>query len=210
MPELISFLGACQYYGRFIPDMSTLIEPLNRLRTAKVWKFGAEEKKSFDKLKKLMASERVLTFYTPNLPIRVDCDASKYGIGAVLSHVDEQGRDQPIEFISRTLTPAERRYSQIEKEALGIVWSIKRFHRYVYARNFELLTDHKPLELIYDAHKLIPEMGTGRIQRWALILSHYDYKIKFRPTKKHSNADFCSRFPLEETHDELMKQSWVR
>ena len=72
----------------------------------------------------------------------------------------------------------------------------------MYARNFELLTDHKPLELIYDAHKLIPEMGTGRIQRWALILSHYDYKIKFRPTKKHSNADFCSRFPLAETHDE--------
>ena len=93
LPELISFLGACQYYGRFIPDMSTLIEPLNQLRTAKVWKFGAAEKKSFDELKKLMASERVLTFYTPNLPIRVDCDASKYGIGAVLSHVDEQGRD---------------------------------------------------------------------------------------------------------------------
>ena len=201
LSELVSFLGAVQYYGRHIPNMSTIIEPLNRLRTGE-WKFGSKEKKSFDKLKKLLASDRILTFYNPNLPIRVDTDASKYGIGAVLSHVDEQGRDKPIEFISRTLTPAERKYSQIEKEALGIVWAVKRFHRYVYARNFELQTDHKPLELIYHPHKSIPEMGANRIQRWALTLSHYTYTIKFRPTKKHANADFCSRFPLRETSDE--------
>ena len=203
--ELISFLGACQYYSRMIPDMSTVIEPLNRLRTSD-WKFGEVEKNSFDKLKELLASNRVLTFYDPSKPIRVDSDASKFGIGAVLSHVDDNGEEKPIEFISRTLTPAERKYSQIEKEALSIIWSVKRFHRYLYAREFELLTDHKPLEFILHINRGIPEMGTSRIQRWALILSHYKYKIKYRPTKRHSNADFCSRYPLPETSDEISSE----
>ena len=100
LDELISFLGAVQYYGRFIKDMSTLIEPLNHLRTNR-WKFGLEEKRCFDELKKRLTSNDVLTFYDPKLPLRVDCDVSSYGIGAVLSHVDGRGIDKPIEFICR-------------------------------------------------------------------------------------------------------------
>ena len=203
LQELIAFLGAVQYYSRFIPQMSTLVEPLNRLRTAKEWKFDVEEQHSFDELKKILMSNQVLTFYDPDLPLRVDCDASSYGLGAVLSHVVD-GIDRPIEFISRTLKSAERNYSQIEKEALSIVWSIKRFHRYLYARPFELYTDHKPLEFILHPNKQIPEMATSRIQRWAIILSAYQYTIKYRSTNKHCNADLCSRYPLPETDDEVM------
>ena len=195
LEALISFLGAAQYYSRFIQNMATLIEPLNRLRTSE-WKFGPEEKASFDELKKKLISNDVLIFYDPRLPLRIDCDASSYGLGACLSHVDQNGVDRPIEFISRTLSPTERRYSQIDREALSIVWSVKRFHRYVYARPFELLTDHQPLEYIYATNKGIPEMGTSRVQRWAVTLSTYQFSIRYRPTKKHSNADVCSRFPL--------------
>ncbi len=161
-----------------------------------VWK-----REAFDDLKKLLASSQVLTFYDPDKPIRVDADASEYGLGAVLSHIDEQGRDRPIEFISRTLTKAERNYAQIEKEALAIVRAIKRFHKYIYARDFQLYTDHKPLELILDTQKQTPLMGTSRIIRWALVLNHYRYTIKYRPTNKHSNADFCSRYPLPDEND---------
>ena len=202
LSELVAFLGAVQYYSRFIPQMATVVEPLNKLRRAKEWHFGSEEKESFDALKKLLMSDRVLMFYDPDLPLRVDCDASAYGLGAVLSHVVDSV-DHPIEFISRTLSTAERNYSQIEKEALGIVWSIKRFHRYLYARPFELYTDHQPLEFILNPHSNIPMMAAGRIQRWALILSAYQYTIKFRPTSKHGNADVCSRYPLPETKDEV-------
>ena len=201
LSELIAFLGAAQYYARFIPQMSMIIEPLNRLRTSKEWVFGQTERDCFDRLKELLSSESVLTFYDPDAPLKLDCDASAYGIGAVLSHVNPDGGDRPIEFISRTLTKAERNYSQIEKEALGIVWAVKRLHRYLYARPFLLNTDHKPLELIFHPSKNIPEMGTSRIQRWALILSHYQYTIQFRPTGKHCNADVCSRYPLPETDD---------
>ena len=97
--------------------MSTLVEPLNKLRKAKDRKFQEEENKSFDELKKILMSDRVLTFYEPDL--RQNYDALSYGLGAVLSHVDAAGRarDIPIEFISRTLSPTERRYSQIEKRS---------------------------------------------------------------------------------------------
>ena len=199
--ELISFLGAIQYYSRFLKDMSTLIEPLNRLRTGE-WKFETEERNCFDELKKRLMSHDVLIFYDPLLPIRVDCDASSYGLGAVISHVDKNGIDRPIEFISRRLTETEKKYSQIDREALSIVWSIKRFHKYLYARSFELYTDHQPLKYIFDVNRGIPEMGSSRVQRWAVTLAAYDFTVKFRPTQKHGNADVCSRFPLSETGDE--------
>ena len=200
LDELISFLGAVQYYSRLIENLSTLIEPLNRLRTAE-WNFGEEEKACFDELKRRLTSDNVLIFYDPALPLRIDCDASSYGLGAVLSHVDENNVDRPIEFISRTLTPTERRYSQIDREALGIVWSIRRFHKYVYARPFELITDHEPLKYIYDVNNGIPEMVSSRVQRWAVTLSTYQFTVKYRSTKEHGNADVCSRFPLPETTD---------
>lgn len=99
--------------------------------------------------------------------------------------------------VSRTLTKSERNYSQIEKEALSLVWGIKRFHKYVYARSFTLVTDHKPLIYVLKENKQIPEMGVSRIQRWAVTLASYQYKIEYRSTQKHANADVCSRFPLE-------------
>ena len=198
--QLISFLGAVQYYSRHIPNMSTIIEPLNKLRSSQSpWRFGEKEKQAFDKLKDLLSSDRILTFYDPKLPVKLDTDSSSVGIGGVLSHIMPDGQEKVIEMVSRTLSKAERNYSQVEKEALGIVWSIKRFHRYLYGRPFTLVTDHKPLETIFHPHKGIPQMGISRIVRWSIFLSSYQYQIKFRPTGKHSNADMCSRFPLPNT-----------
>ena len=210
--EMISFLGGAQYYSRFIPNMSTVVEPLNRLRSLDVpFNFGDREKKAFDKLKTLLSSDLVLTIYNPELELKLDTDASSVGLGAVLSHVDDTGTERPIEYISRTLTKTERNYSMIEKEALAIVWATKRLHRYLFGRPFTLVTDHKPLESIFHPSRGIPSMVAGRLQRWSLFLSGYSYKIQFRPTSKHCNADLCSRFPLpveeeREFDDELNDQ----
>ena len=158
--ELISFLGGVQYYSRYIPNLSSIVEPLNRLRSSSVkWTFGKAERIAFDKLKKELASERI---YDPTKALKLDTDASKYGLGAVLSQIDENGNERPIEFISRTLSKSERNYSQIEKEALAIVWSIKRLHRYLFAKPSTLVTDHKPLQFILNPNKSIPEMGSNR------------------------------------------------
>ena len=203
LKSLEAFLGGAMYYARFIEGMSTICEPLNRLRRAEVkWRFEKEEKRAFDKLKKALASSAVLTPYNPNLEVKIDTDSSKTGLGAVISHIMPDGSERPIEFASRTLNNAERNYSQIEKEALSLVWGVKRFHKFVYGRKFKLVSDHKPLIYILKENKSIPEMGASRIVRWAITLASYQYEIQWRPTQKHCNADLCSRFPVESDSDD--------
>ena len=134
--------------------------------------------------------------YDPTLPITLAGDASAYGIGAVISHVMPDGTEHPIAFASRTLSPSERNYAQLEKEALSLVFGIKRFHQYLYGRKFTLVTDHKPLLAILGPKKGIPPLAAARLQRWAVLLSAYTYDIRYKSTVAHSNADGLSRLPL--------------
>ena len=99
------------------------------------------------------------------------------------------------------MTKAERSYSQLEKEALSIIFGIRKFHQYLYGRKFTLVTDHKPLITILNPKKGIPSLAAARLQRWALILASYQYEIEFKPTDKHSNADGVSRLPLPHSCD---------
>ena len=100
----------------------------------------------------------------------------------------EDGSEKPIAFASRTLSKAERNYSQIEKEVLKIpsVW-----------RLFQIITDHNPLLGLLHEHKGIPSMAASRIQRWAIILSAYNYELIFKSGRKHGNADSMSRLPFQ-------------
>ena len=112
------------------------------------------------------------------------------------------GTEQPISYTSRTLSKAERNYSQIEKEALAIIYAVKKFHQYLYGHQFILLTDHKPLLGLLAENKAIPSMAAARKQRWAITLSAYNYILKYRPGSLNSNADFFSRYPSENLNEE--------
>ena len=134
--------------------------------------------------------------YNPKFPLRLAGDASSYGIGAALSHVDATGQEHSIAFTSRTLSVSEKKFSQIEKEALSLIVGIRKFHKYIYGRHFTLVTDHRPLTALFGPKKGVPALAAGQLQRWALFLSLYDYEIKFRTTKAHANVDSLSRLPL--------------
>ena len=201
--QLRSFLGLVNYYGKFISALSTIIHPLNQLLCHQTkWQWSQECEKSFQKLKDQLSSDQVLVYYDSTLPIRLACDASQYGVGAVISHLMPDGTERPIAYGSRTLTKAEKNYAQIDKEAAAIIFGIKKFHPYIYGRKFTLITDHKPLTTIFSPKSSLPALAAARLQRWAIILSAYQYEVEFRATDKHANADCLSRLPLQITTEE--------
>ena len=162
--ELRSFLGLANYSSRFIPHFTTLTEPLRRLTKKDTpYVIGEEQRTAFQTLKKRMADAGKLAYFNKNAPTKVVSDASPVGLGCVL--LQKQGRDWvPVHYASRSLSECERRYSQTEKEALGLVWSCERLHAYVYGMKFDLETDHKPLETIYGPRS----KPCARIERWVL------------------------------------------
>jgi len=115
----------------------------------------------------MITSQQVLTHYDPSLPLWLACDASPVGTEVVLSHVMTDGTERPIAFASRTLSKTERKYPQIDREALSIVWGVKTFHVYLFWRSFTLLTDHQPLTSIFHPRKSIPIVTAARRQRYA-------------------------------------------
>nr|XP_024658736.1 uncharacterized protein K02A2.6-like [Maylandia zebra] len=195
--QLRSFLGMLNYYGRFIPDLATVLKPLNELLSKeKKWQWTSACESAFQKAKERLASPKILTHYNPELPLRLACDASPYGVGAVLSHVMPDGQERPIAYASRTLSEAERNYAQIEREALAIVFGVRKFHQYLHGNKFTLLTDHRPLTSILSPVKGTPSMAAARMQRWALILSAHNFTLQYRKGAHHANADGLSRLPL--------------
>ena len=193
---LKSFLGSVQFYGKFIANLSTLAEPLFRLtKKATPWKWEQEEQAAFDQLKTVLSSDQVLVHFNPSKPVGLACDASNVGIGAVLFHRYPDGSERPIANVSKTLTAAERNYSQIHKEALAIIFGLRKFYQYLYGRRFILVTDHKPLTALFGPSKGTPPLAANRLARWALWLNQFDYSIEYRKTANHGNADALSRLP---------------
>ena len=198
--ELKAYLGLLNYYHKFLPNLSTVLAPVHKLlRKGVQWQWGEEQEASFQQSKQLMQSAEVLVHYDPEKDIVLSCDASPYGVGAVLSHRMPNGAERPIGFVSRTLTSAEKNYSQLDKEGLAVIFGVSRFHKYLFGRPFTIVTDHKPLLSLFDEAKGIPQIVSPRIQRWAVTLMAYEYHIVYKAGKYHGNADALSRLPLPGT-----------
>jgi transposase InsO family protein len=194
--EVEAFIGKINYYGKFVRNFSNKCKPLNGLRRLNAkWNWNGECQKAFDHLRHEISEATTLVHFDPTLPLILATDASNYGLGAVIMHRYSDGSERPIAHASKTLTDAEKNYSQIEKEALSIVYGIKKFHQYLAGRSFELNTDHQPLLTIFNPAKGIPVSTANRLQRWALCLMNYTYTIRYKPTKCHANADALSRLP---------------
>ncbi|CAM1332867.1 Uncharacterised protein r2_g4210 [Pycnogonum litorale] len=186
--EVRSLLGLIQFCARFIPDLATVSEPIQRLCRKNVnFIWGAEQQQSFDRLKACMVSSHTLAFFRTDAQTRVIADASPYALGSVLTQLQD-GVWRVVSYASRSLTDVERRYSQMEKEALALVWACERFKLYLYGLKFELETDHRPLEHIFKSTSKPP----ARIERWVLRLQAFDMNVVYRPGKANI-ADCLSR-----------------
>ncbi|XP_058816915.1 uncharacterized protein K02A2.6-like [Topomyia yanbarensis] len=189
-----SFLGAINYYGKFVPSMRTLRYPLDELLKADA-KFEWTEKcqAAFNKFKEVLKSDLLLTHYNPALDIVVSADASSVGVDATLSHKFPDGTLKVVQHASRALTAAEKNYSQPDREGLAIIFAVTKFHKMLFGRCFHLQTDHEPLLRIFGSKKGIPVYTSNRLQRWALTLLLYDFTSEYVPTAKFGNADILSR-----------------
>lgn len=195
--ELRSFLGSVNQFNSFVPNLLPSCQVLHKLLQKNVrWFWTKREQQVFDQVKASITSDQILAHFDPHIPVILCCDASEYGIGAVLLHRYHDGKIRMISAASRTLTPAEKNYAAIDREALAIVFAADRFYNYLFGRHFFLCTDHQPLERILGEKAEIPKLAASRLVRWAIQLSAFDYTLTHIPGKENCIADSLSRLPV--------------
>ena len=188
------FLGFAGYYRRFIQNFADIARPLHRLTEQyAAFKWSDESQSAFEELKQRLISAPVLAYPDFSKKFVLDTDASDLGIGAVLSQVDDEGREHVIAYASRLLSKPERRYCVTRRELLAVVVFTKHFRHFLIGRHFTLRTDHGSLTWLKNFRE--PE---GQMARWLERLQELDFTIVHRQGKKHKNADALSRLPCQQ------------
>ena len=190
--EVQQFLGLANYYRRFIRNFAEVARPLHRLteRSASVFQWTIQCQESFNLLRELLSSPPILSYPDFKKPFILDTDASNEGIGAVLSQLDNHGREYVIAYGSRLLSKAERSYCATRKELLAVVAFVTHFRPYLLGQRFQIRTDHGALKWLYCMRN--PE---AQVARWLEKLQEFDFEVIHRRGLKHINADALSRRP---------------
>lgn len=167
------------------------------------------EEKAFQSIKNDLRSSALLSNFDGESLMIVEVDASPTGVGCVLLQ-NQQGVEKPVYFASKRLSSAEKNYSQIDKEGLALVFALKRFRYFLLGRHFVARTDHKPLIGLFGKGKPVPFNANSRIQRWALLLSQYDYDLEHKSGKDNVVAEALSRLPLHDDFKSNVPAEYVK
>ncbi|CAF3314989.1 unnamed protein product [Rotaria sp. Silwood2] len=200
------FIGGIGWYRKFIKNFAKIAAPihaitnLNKNNQHKFY-WGKEQRDAAKKLKEIISGpDLVLEFPDPTGSYVLSTDASNNGLGGILKQITTSGKLKILYYLSRKLSPSERKYSTTEKEALAMVWCIDRLRPYLLGVDFKVETDHCPL---CNIHK--KKSRNGRIDRWIVdVLQEYNIlEIKYKKGKCHCDADLLSRYPQSNArHDE--------
>ncbi|MBM6549361.1 RNase H-like domain-containing protein, partial [Streptococcus dysgalactiae] len=196
--ELRSVMGALQYYSKFIPNFSSVADPLFVLLNSTEFEWTDKHEKVLRNLLSTLATDAVLRPFSPTHRPIVYTDASPTGIGAVL---EQNGH--PVLCISRRLTKAEQGYAQTQREALAVYWAVSRLHKYLFGIPFTIVSDHEALKFIYNPTNSLAKSSAAMVQRWSIALSAYDYTIEHRSAKQIPHVDFLSRSPFSYASTEI-------
>ena len=194
LKEVRSFTGLAGYYRRFIPNFAAIGEPLYKLtRKNATFNWSTDCQQAFESLKQTLAILPVLAFPNWEKEFIIHTDASGYGIGAILSQLDDANEERPIAYWSRTLNAAERNYHTTEQECLALIEALKQFRTYLQSNPFTIYTDHAALQWL-----MTKKEPAGRLARWSLDIQHYVNRMKIihRSGDKNQNADGLSRLPV--------------
>ncbi|XP_069095359.1 gypsy retrotransposon integrase-like protein 1 [Pleurodeles waltl] len=193
---LKSFLGLSEYYSRFIMDYAGMVEPLRKLLRKKVkFEWSHEQETAFINVTNAILKAPALQHYDTKGRNRITVDASATGIGAVFTQI-VSGKEVTVAFVSRMLRKSECFYSTIEREALACVWAVEKLKTYLWGNEFELVTDHKPLEYMMDGRS--NAKASSRLIRLLSKLQEYNFVIKHIFGGLNRRADCLSRLPLED------------
>ncbi|UYV84114.1 hypothetical protein LAZ67_X001216, partial [Cordylochernes scorpioides] len=192
LKTLQSFLGAINVYNKFIPNYAQLRTPLNKLlKKDTTWNWDNQCQTSFEALKESLTSQPILHLFKEGLPCQLYCDASLLGIAGVLKQQYPDGTLYPVQFYSRALRPHEKNYTISELECLAIIECVDKFRVYLTGVKFTIFTDHHALQWLKTLKN-----PTGRLFRWSLKMSTYEYEIRYIKGSKQHEADLLSRNPF--------------
>ena len=187
-----SFIGLTSYYRRFIKGYAEIAKPLTELtQKENVWHWDAEQQSAFELLKRKLIEPPILAYPRFDTPFTLTTDSSSFSIGAVLSQVQDNV-ERVVAFGSRTLSKAEQNYSTTERECLSIVHFINEYRHYLLGRHFTVISDHQPLSILNSVQE-----PRGRLGRWQIQLSEYDFDLKYKAGKSIPHADAMSRIPVD-------------
>ncbi|KAK9712801.1 RNase H-like domain found in reverse transcriptase [Popillia japonica] len=183
-----SFLGICNYYRRFIQNFSKIAGPLYRLRKLdSKFSWREEHEEAFCKLKEILSNSPLLRHFNPSSETELHVDAS-----GVLYQKDTDCFLHPVAFISRTLTPNERKYPITELECLAAMWATEYFRTYLWGQKFTIVTDHHSLCYLRSM-----KSPNRRLLRWSLKLMEYSYVVVHQKGTTNKVADALSRYPCQ-------------
>lgn len=187
--DVRSLIGTASWYRRFIPNFSSLTQPLTELlRKNSKFCWTSKQEEAFRQIKEHLISAPVLSCPNFELPFIIQCDASGYGIGAVLTQNHPDIGEKVVCYLSRSLTRQERKFSTTERECLAVLWSIEKLRPYIEGTHFSVITDHWSLCWLNDLKDPM-----GRLGRWALKLQQYSFDLIHRRGKEHIVPDMLSR-----------------
>lgn len=189
LTQIRGFLGLASYYRRFIQNFAAMARPLHdQTKTTKKIPWSNSTTECFNSLKKSLTEAPILVRPDFNRPFILVTDASRNGLGCILTQLDDNGHEHPVIYASRSLKSSESNYGVSKLECLAVIWAVKQFRPYLLGRKFTIITDHSALKGLLNTTN-----PTGIIARWITILSEYEYDIKYRPGRVNESADFLSR-----------------